>query len=117
MEKQPARKKARLSIADFFVKADWPVDVGNERSASVNLLSIAEPKEELGPEPEERSETSSLSTKTTQTAHDYPVSWNAGQRNYFSRTYSWLFFSGGKVGCSFCKKYKISWCAMNGFNE
>ena len=80
-------------MTGFFAKADCPVDEGNERSASVNLLSIAQRKEELGPEPEVRSDTSSLSTKTTQNAHDYSVCWNARQRNYLSKTYSWLFFS------------------------
>ena len=106
MEEQPARKKSRLEITDFFVKADCPTDEGNEQSAFVNLQPTAKPKEDLRPEPEEISEPSSLSTKGTQNADDYPVSWNAEQCSYFLKTYSWLFFRNGKVGCSFCRSMK-----------
>ena len=53
MEREPARKEARVTISDFFAKADCHIDGRNKQSASVNLLSIAEPKEALGPEPEE----------------------------------------------------------------
>ena len=72
MEEQPASKKARLAITDFFVKADCPTDEGNEQSAFVNLLPTTKSKEDLRPEPEETSDASSLSTNATQNAHDYP---------------------------------------------
>ena len=106
MEEQPASKKARLAITDFFVKADCPTDEGNEQSAFVNLLPTTKSKEDLRPEPEETSEASSLSTNATQNAHDYPFCWNDEQCSYFSKAYSWLFFENGKVGCALCKSIK-----------
>jgi len=86
MEEQPASKKARLAITDFFVKADCPTDEGNEQSAFVNLLPTTKSKEDLRPEPEETSEASSLSTNATQNAHDYPFCWNDEQCSNFSKT-------------------------------
>ena len=112
MEGQPARKKSRLEITDFFAEADCHTDEGNEQSAFMTLLPTAKPKEDLRPEPEEISETSSsLSTKGAKNAHDYPACWNAEQCSYFRR-HTVGCFRNGNVGCSVCRSMKILVCFL-----
>eukprot|EP00794_Sanderia_malayensis_P019804 gene19804-21744_t len=107
MEKQPANKKARLTIKDFFAKEACPVGEGREQSASVDFGCSEEQHEDKRQDSEsEKINEASFSRTADEHEHDYPYCWNAEQSSYFSKTYSWLLFNKGKLGCSSCKSMK-----------
>ena len=107
MEKQPANKKARLTIKDFFAKEGCPVGEGREQSASVDFGSSEEQHEDKRQDSEsEKINEASFSRTADEHEHDYPNCWNAEQSGYFSKTYSWLLLNKGKLGCSSCKSMK-----------